>query len=232
MTAFAFQHIYAIQSASAPTHAKSVAMELLLREFKSMKLEQMLAAPWVFEAELVDLISEKAKVIRQLMLSFPTHQFFINISPCQAASPDFLPALEAFTRQKVPASSIALEITENWLNESRDKAIAQLLCARQMGYTLVVDDFGAGNLTLAALAKLNPAIVKLDRSMMAASAQSKRHTVLIQSVVRMIHDIGAKALAEGIETPAMLDMAGTAQCDFAQGFFLDRPSDLRIAKIA
>lgn len=230
MTAFAFQHIYGIQPATLP--AKSVAIELLLREYKTMQLNQMLAAPWVFEAELTGLISDKAKVIRELLLNFPSHQFFINISPCQAASDDFLSALEAFGHQKVPASSIAIEITENWVNDSRDKAISQLLCARQMGFTLVVDDFGAGNLTLASLAKLNPAIVKLDRSMMAASTQSKRHTLLLQSVVRMIHDIGAKALAEGIETPAMLNLAGESQCDFVQGFLLDKPSDLRLAKIA
>jgi len=230
MTAFAFQHIYGIQPGTLP--AKSVAIELLLREYKMMQLNQMLAAPWVFEAELKGLIRDKAKVIRELLLNFPSHQFFINISPCQAASDDFLSALEAFGHQKVPASSIAIEITENWVNDSRDKAIGQLLCARQMGFTLVVDDFGAGNLTLASLAKLNPAIVKLDRSMMAVSSHSKRHTLLLQSVVRMIHDIGAKALAEGIETPAMLNLAGESQCDFVQGFLLDKPSDLRLAKIA
>lgn len=218
MTAFAAQHIF-----STDRNAKSVATELLLREHNGLSLPEILNIPGYFKKNVAELMQAKAAVVRHLLVDYPLHQFFINVSPCQASSSEFIQSLEAFNNNQVPTTSISLEITERWESVDESKALANISLARQKGFSIVVDDFGSAGISLTNLASIRPAIVKLDMSLIQQSLNSVYHRKILGYTVRMIHDLGAKVVAEGVESEALYKIAQQTQCDYVQGFHFDAP---------
>jgi EAL domain-containing protein (putative c-di-GMP-specific phosphodiesterase class I) len=87
----------------------------------------------------------------------------------------------------------------------------------------VVDDFGAGYSNILRIADLNPSIVKLDRSLIIDLDRKPRRQELVTAVVEMCVRLGAKVVAEGIETPMELIAVRETGAHYAQGFLLARP---------
>jgi len=92
------------------------------------------------------------------------------------------------------------------------------------GVHVVVDDLGAGYSNLKRIADLEPAIVKLDRHLVTHLDQSRRQRLLVQAVVRMCVDLGARVVAEGLETWDEVKAARDCGCHYAQGYALGRPA--------
>ena len=55
--------------------------------------------------------------------------------------------------------------------------------------------------------------------------ENPRDVELVESALRLIDGIGAKAVAEGIETPTQAMVLRRLGCELAQGYFYGRPSD-------
>jgi EAL domain-containing protein (putative c-di-GMP-specific phosphodiesterase class I) len=91
------------------------------------------------------------------------------------------------------------------------------------GVHLVVDDLGAGYSNLRRIADLEPAIVKLDRELVTNLNHNRRQRVLVQAVVRMCVDLGAKVVAEGLETWDEVRAVRECGCHYGQGYVLGRP---------
>ena len=91
------------------------------------------------------------------------------------------------------------------------------------GVHLVVDDLGAGYSNLKRIADLEPAVVKLDRELVREIDRHKRQRVLVGAVVRMCIDLGAKVVAEGLETWDEIRAVRETGCHFGQGYAMGRP---------
>ena len=94
---------------------------------------------------------------------------------------------------------------------------------RKKGVHIAVDDFGAGYSNLRYISDLTPDIVKFDRELVAGIREGSRLYRLMRSLVRLCKEMGAKVVAEGIETVDELAAVETARVDFAQGYLLARP---------
>ena len=88
---------------------------------------------------------------------------------------------------------------------------------------LVVDDLGAGYSNLKYIADLEPAVVKLDRELIASIDQQPRVQRLVHWLVRLCEDLGAEVVAEGVETKAELSCLKDQGVQLVQGYFLARP---------
>jgi EAL domain-containing protein (putative c-di-GMP-specific phosphodiesterase class I) len=89
---------------------------------------------------------------------------------------------------------------------------------------LVVDDLGAGYSNLLRIADLEPAVVKLDRALVAGLHTSRRQQILVKSVVRLCNELGARVVAEGIETSDEMSAVIDSGAHYAQGYYLARPA--------
>jgi EAL domain-containing protein (putative c-di-GMP-specific phosphodiesterase class I) len=89
---------------------------------------------------------------------------------------------------------------------------------------LVIDDLGAGYSNLKRIADLEPTVVKLDRGLIAGVRRGSRQHRLVASVVRLCEDLGAKVVAEGIETASELDALRDTGIHYAQGYLFARPA--------
>jgi DNA-binding NarL/FixJ family response regulator/EAL domain-containing protein (putative c-di-GMP-specific phosphodiesterase class I) len=145
---------------------------------------------------------------------------FINLSP-EALCSSELEALVA----TVPAKRIVVEVTEHARVDdyaALDRAIDRL---RSLGGRLAVDDVGAG-FAIQHLLELNPEVLKLDLSLCRSIDADPARRFLARGLVSFAHDIGAKIIAEGIETPEELGALGDLGIPWAQGFYLGKPTQL------
>jgi len=97
------------------------------------------------------------------------------------------------------------------------------ICSRS-GAFLVVDDFGAGHSNLKRVIELEPHVVKLDLCLVRGIEKSKRQQILVKQVVSLCKELGARVVAEGIETEAELSAVIDTGAHYGQGFLFARPA--------
>jgi EAL domain-containing protein (putative c-di-GMP-specific phosphodiesterase class I) len=94
---------------------------------------------------------------------------------------------------------------------------------RAMGFTLAIDDFGAGNAGLALLADLRVDMVKLDMGLVRGCDTDRPRRVIIASMVRACAELGIQVVAEGIETAAEYATLRGIGIGLFQGYLFARP---------
>jgi len=147
----------------------------------------------------------------------------VNVSPHQFSHPGLVPAVErALARSGLSPERLVLEITET----SFDQAVVaeRLTRLRRLGVRVAIDDFGAGYSSLGRLRSLPIDFVKLDRSFVAHLGDDDDRTdLVVRATVQLAHGLGAKVIAEGIESGAQAAAAAAAGCDYLQGYLIARP---------
>jgi len=146
----------------------------------------------------------------------------VNVSPFQLGDPSFYAEVSrAVDLSGLIPELLILEITESAFV---GPDIARLLWRiKDLGVRFAMDDFGTGFSNLSYLARLPLDQVKIDRSLVGPSSYDDRTRTLLQSVSKLVHDVGLAVVAEGIETPAQGALARSIGCDVAQGFLFARP---------
>ncbi len=143
----------------------------------------------------------------------------VNVSPTALASPEVQAALPD------DMSGLVVEITEQELADDLDALEAQLSALRARGARIALDDAGAGYSGLQQVMRVQPDVIKLDRSLVQGVDQDPAKEALIDSFVRFARRTGAAVLAEGIETMEELRLLADLDVSYGQGFALARPSE-------
>jgi len=121
------------------------------------------------------------------------------------------------------ARSLIVEITETAIMRSVSTVVPRLAALKATGVRIAIDDFGTGYSSLAYLQRFPVDILKIDRSFIAAMADSPESGALIRSLVHLGKSLGLETLAEGIEETAQYDQLKQAHCDSGQGYLYARP---------
>jgi len=123
----------------------------------------------------------------------------------------------------VPAELLEFEITESAIIEDPTRAIGMLRRLHDLGITVAVDDFGIGNTSMSQLGTMPLRTIKIDRSLVTHLADDDPGLVLVKAIVDLAHEFGLTAVAEGVETPDVIDRLRRLGCDVAQGYHWSRP---------
>src|SRR5450432_1789362 len=120
---------------------------------------------------------------------------------------------------------VYLEITESaaFTYFSLCVNVLKEICSRS-GAFLVVDDFGAGHSNLKRIIDLEPHVVKLDLALIRGIDKSKRQQILVRQVVSLCRELGARVVAEGIETEDELSAVIDTGAQFGQGYLFAPPA--------
>jgi len=86
-----------------------------------------------------------------------------------------------------------------------------------------MDDYGTGQSTLSYLRELPLSELKIDRSFVQYAHERESDAKLVCSTIDLAHALGLKVVAEGIEDAENLAFLRSVSCDYAQGYFIDRP---------
>ena len=94
---------------------------------------------------------------------------------------------------------------------------------RQLGVSLAVDDFGTGYSSLAYLRRMDVDELKIDKSFVLQMGDSASDDTIVRSIIDLAHNLGLRAVAEGVEDQALLTRLTELGCDTAQGYYISRP---------
>jgi EAL domain-containing protein (putative c-di-GMP-specific phosphodiesterase class I) len=111
----------------------------------------------------------------------------------------------------------------------RKDAARMLTQLADMGLRLHLDDFGTGYSSLSYLHRLPVDALKIDRSFVNDMVTSDISASIVATIIALSHALGAHVVAEGVETKEQLDQLRALACDWAQGYYFDRPLDVEKA---
>jgi len=131
---------------------------------------------------------------------------------------------QALSDRGVAPERLSIEVLESSVIEQDQRALTSVRALRALGIRVAVDDFGAGYASLARLRALEPDVIKVDRSLLAAETDADSPTPLLVGIIDLAHRLGALVIAEGVETQTQLDAALAAGCDGVQGYLWGRPT--------
>jgi EAL domain-containing protein (putative c-di-GMP-specific phosphodiesterase class I) len=126
-------------------------------------------------------------------------------------------------RHEVGADQLELETTESALISDFERARTLLLTLRTMGVRVALDDFGVGFGSLSYLRQVPVDVLKIDRSFVMTMEAQSQDAAIVRSTIALAHNLGLSAVAEGVESEAVLRELDDYGCDMAQGFHLSRP---------
>jgi len=118
-----------------------------------------------------------------------------------------------------------VELTEREAVEDLGRVRRAVEACRSAGMKVAADDVGAGNAGLRLLSQLRFDIVKIDLSLVQGGAVQATSLEVVKTLRDLAARWGALVVAEGIETPAQLQIVRSLGIDAAQGYLLGRPTD-------
>lgn len=148
----------------------------------------------------------------------------VNVSARQLLNHDLAGHVLAVLRETgCDPAQLDLEITESFFMLDIEAAVQALSQLRAAGIRLTLDDFGTGYSSLSHLSRFPIDAVKIDRTFVLDLPGNHHHAAITRSVISLAHNLGMKAIAEGVENTAQIEYLIEAGCDEIQGFYYSRP---------
>lgn len=178
------------------------------------------ATQWVLEHALDQLASWSAAGL-DLTLS-------INISAANLMEADLIQRIQlALIARQLRPSQLEIELTESAMMAQPEKALAMLRELAEAGIALAIDDFGTGHSSLAYLQQVPAHVVKIDQAFVRGlSAPQGADYVLVETMVGLLHKLGRRVVAEGVETETAAAILAGMGCEEAQGYWFARPLEV------
>jgi len=148
----------------------------------------------------------------------------VNLSARQFQDPEFVPTLrQAIGESGADPQAIELEITESVA--LRDPSAAQTTIGecRDLGFRVVLDDFGTYYSSLSYLKKLGADTIKIDRSFVSGLPSDEGDAAIVRAIIALGRSLGREIIAEGVETTEQAGWLIREGCSTAQGFLFARP---------
>jgi diguanylate cyclase (GGDEF)-like protein len=150
----------------------------------------------------------------------------INLSAHSIGDDWILARVAKAVERGVAPGSVIFEITETAAvtNMSAARSFAQSLMG--LGCELALDDFGTGFGSFSHLKNTPVHVLKIDLEFVQDVVENATDQQVIKSIVGIAHSLGQRAVAEGVETAAQLDMLRHLGVDAVQGYFVGDPKRL------
>jgi len=123
----------------------------------------------------------------------------------------------------LPGDRLELEITESWVMEGPYRAEQQMRLLHEMGVSLVIDDFGVANSSMAYLKRFPVQKLKIERSFIRDVVSDSDDAAIVSAIIAMGHSLGLRVVAEGVETSEQSAFLRGTGCDEVQGYLFGRP---------
>ena len=103
---------------------------------------------------------------------------------------------------------------------------------KEMGFTVDIDDFGAGHSGLNLLADFQPDLVKLDMGLVRGIEADRARRAIVGGLVGICADLGVGVVAEGVETEAEHQALRDLGVPMLQGYLFARPAFMALPAVS
>lgn len=153
----------------------------------------------------------------------------VNLSWMDFYDEDLLNWLKSYVESKKDKEHlIRFEITESSyaaVAENRSMLIDKI---RQYGAEFLLDDFGSGYSSFSTLQNYDFDVLKIDIGFVRRIEQSDKTRSIIDSIIKMVHQMDARVVAEGAETLEQVEFLRERGCDFIQGYYFYKPMSMEM----
>ncbi len=153
-------------------------------------------------------------------------RFFINVSPGVFTDPRFRDVFtpEALKPYGIASERVVLEITESIPVADYSELEKVVACFRERGFSIAIDDLGAGHSGLRTLSICAPDFLKLDMALVQGISMDPYKKHVVEFLCSFASAVGGKIIAEGVETWEDMKTLLELGAPLAQGYLFERPA--------
>lgn len=140
--------------------------------------------------------------------------------------------LAAARRHAFPFDRLQFEVAES--EEVGDPAHLEAIFAtyRRRGFTVALDDFGAGYAGLGLLARFQPDVLKLDMGLVRGLDGDRVRRTIVAAVLSVCRELAIVPVAEGVETRAEMEALRAMGVSLMQGYLFAPPAFEALPEVA
>jgi EAL domain-containing protein (putative c-di-GMP-specific phosphodiesterase class I) len=164
------------------------------------------------------------RLLRNIVTIDPNFKVAVNMSDTNLADvrlPEIL--LSLLQTYGVAAKNLVLEISENRVSGTRTKYNSTLSRLALKGFTLSLDDFGAGKTTMNDLSDIAISEIKFDRAFVHNVHRDSAQKMALHSCIEMAKALGLITVAEGVEKTEDWVVLKALGCKVVQGYIIAEP---------
>jgi diguanylate cyclase (GGDEF)-like protein len=149
----------------------------------------------------------------------------VNVSRVNIYNPRLVDTFKnLLTEFQIPAGLLNLEITESAFMEDQELIVKTINKLHQLGFKIMMDDFGSGYSSLNVLKDMEIDYLKVDMKFLQQDVEfNGKGEKVLTSVIRMAKWLHLPSIVEGVETVEQVDFLKCIGCEYAQGFYYARP---------
>ncbi len=154
---------------------------------------------------------------------FGDAKLFINSVPNQVLKPNEYDDFERMYKDELHNLVVEIIETEQLDVSSFERKLERV---KVWGASIALDDYGSGYNNDLNLLKIQPNIVKIDRSIITAVETDESRQAIVAKAISFCKERDILVLAEGVETDVQLKYLIEAGIDLIQGYYVSRPGPL------
>ncbi len=175
----------------------------------------------ILTQRMLSAVSDDMRTWRELGIDFG--YVGVNITAVDLRGGRLGGFLDQLFAEEALLRHLVLEVTESVYIGDRDKLVVDIISGlRRRGVRIALDDFGTGFASLTHLLELPVDFIKIDQSFTARLPEDEVSGTIIAGLVAIAGKLGAKVVAEGVETVAQAVRLQKLGCKIGQGFLFSR----------
>ena len=153
-------------------------------------------------------------------------KLFLNVDPNIIHDSGFKSGVtrEKLEKYNLKCSDIVFEATERSAIKDIDTFRQSLRHYRKQGFSVAVDDVGSGYSGANRIFEIQPQYIKIDMGIVKDITEDERKRSFVAALSQFAADFDIALIAEGVETLEQLEAVMALHIDYAQGFYLAKPS--------
>lgn len=157
---------------------------------------------------------------------------FINFNPASVRDPMacLRSTIQAVDAAGIPHAHVVFEIVESDHTQDLNHLKAILAFFRGHGFSVALDDLGAGYSSLNLIHQLRPDYVKLDMDLVRHVHRDPYKALITRKILEIAQHLGIKTVAEGVEDVEELEWLREHGADFVQGYLIAKPTTPPVQK--
>ena len=124
------------------------------------------------------------------------------------------------------ASRIIVELSEEDIYDHYLSVSSFIKQVKRLGAKIAIDNFGSSYSNFDKIIHLEVDYLKIDGSLVNKTLHSHRHAQIIKTIASFANAIGAKSIAENVETAEILEQVKNMGIHYAQGFHIGEPKPI------
>ncbi|WP_407696556.1 EAL domain-containing protein [Sphingomonas abietis] len=124
----------------------------------------------------------------------------------------------------MPTDRLIFEFTENEQMGSPEHVTSIIQSYKQVGFSVAIDDFGAGHSGLDMFARFAPDEIKLDMELIRGIDGDPRRQAIVRAISSMCAELDTLLVGEGVETASEARALRALGVRYQQGYWYARPA--------